>query len=105
MHKRDIAHFDLKPENVLVTLDEPPVVRITDFSTALLVAPSIAAKVCPISSSHVSVIADRLEGPVEYALIFSTGDYCRQGIWGRRRQLRRWNYRILHVRSTGFLRL
>lgn len=34
IHRQNIAHRDLKLENVLLTLDNPPVVQIADFGLA-----------------------------------------------------------------------
>ena len=34
MHGRNLAHFDLKPENFLLTLEEPACVKIADFGVA-----------------------------------------------------------------------
>jgi len=35
IHSRNIAHFDLKPENFLLTLDKPMTLKIADFGVAM----------------------------------------------------------------------
>ena len=35
VHSRNIAHFDLKPENFLLTLDKPMTLKIADFGVAM----------------------------------------------------------------------
>ncbi|KAJ7625455.1 kinase-like domain-containing protein [Mycena rosella] len=37
IHSKNITHRDLKPDNVLVTLDRPPILKIADFGLAKLV--------------------------------------------------------------------
>ncbi|KAJ7140508.1 kinase-like domain-containing protein [Mycena crocata] len=44
IHERNISHLDLKPENVLLTLDRPPILKIADFGLAKLIDPEIRIK-------------------------------------------------------------
>jgi len=46
MHSRNIAHFDLKPENFLLTLDRPMTLKIADFGVAMDLKAKAPSSVC-----------------------------------------------------------
>lgn len=46
VHEQKIAHRDLKLENVLLTLDDPPVVKVVDFGLAKAISTLSDLQVC-----------------------------------------------------------
>ncbi|KAJ7248921.1 kinase-like domain-containing protein [Mycena rebaudengoi] len=47
IHSRGITHRNLKPENILLTKDHPPIVKVADFGLAGIVDSMIMLKIMP----------------------------------------------------------
>ncbi len=48
IHRQNIAHRDLKLENILLTVDDPPIVKVADFGLAKVVGAYSNLHVRPI---------------------------------------------------------